>query len=208
MPSSVAAWIAGSSLPASAPKKTQNPYFVTVGTIEGRKNHLMLLEVWERLARSMGDGAPHLVIIGQRGWEADATFRRLDNLAELAGSIREIGDCEDHELVSWIAGARALLMPSIVEGFGLPVVEALGLGTPVIASDLPIFHEIAGDIPTYVDPHDQGAWEHAVRSFLENGEDRARQLRQIRTYRSPDWNQHFQTVEKWLNHLTQSGESA
>jgi glycosyltransferase involved in cell wall biosynthesis len=202
MPAAVTAWIAGNKVAARIqPKSSDRPYFVTVGTIEIRKNHPILLDVWERLVRSMGPNAPELLVIGQRGWKAEATFRRLDNLGPIAGHVREITDCDDQELASWIAGARALLMPSFVEGFGLPVIEALDLGTPVIASDLPVFREVAGDIPTFLDPNDTGAWEAAVRSFSKDSPERASQLARMAKYQPPTWDDHFRTVEDWLDTL-------
>jgi glycosyltransferase involved in cell wall biosynthesis len=199
MPGSVAAWISGhrsQSRPKSRP--IERPYFVVVGTIEARKNHLMLLRLWERLVRKGDENVPLLVIIGQRGWEAEEATQKLDDLGELGGHVREIGSCDDEALAGWIAGSRAMLMPSFAEGFGLPVIEALQLGTPVIASDLPVFREIVGDIPTYLDPDDETGWEAAVKAFVKDGPERARQLSEIRSYCAPTWESHFARVEKWL----------
>jgi glycosyltransferase involved in cell wall biosynthesis len=89
-------------------------------------------------------------------------------------------------------------MPSFVEGFGLPVVEALQLGTPVIASDLPVYREIVGDKPTYLDPNDVKAWAETIADFAEEGPERRRQVAAIRGYRAPTWDEHFRTVEAWL----------
>ena len=89
-------------------------------------------------------------------------------------------------------------MPSFAEGFGLPVVEAMQLRTPVICSDLPAFREIAGDIPVYLDPLDGPGWQRAVMDFMEDTPDRMRQVRQLRGYRGPDWPSHFATVDPWL----------
>ena len=92
-------------------------------------------------------------------------------------------------------------MPSFAEGFGLPLVEALRIGTPVIASDLPVFREIAGDIPTYLAPLDGDAWLRAIRAFLGASSDRIRQIAQMKSYRAPTWDGHFAVVEPWLNSL-------
>ena len=177
------------------------PPIVAVGTIEARKNHLMLLEVWDRLVEAMGSKAPLLVIIGGRGWEAEDAMARLDDLGPLQNSVQEVRACNDEELAAWIAGARALLMPSFVEGFGLPVVEALQLGTPVIASDLPVYHEIVGDRPTYLDPTDVPDWTEAISDFTGDGPERRRQITAIEGYHGPTWEQHFRTVEAWLEGL-------
>jgi glycosyltransferase involved in cell wall biosynthesis len=80
----------------------------------------------------------------------------------------------------------------------MPVVEALALGTPVLASDLPVFREIAGDIPTYLSPHDESAWVSQIRAFTGNDPDRTRQLERMASFRAPTWNEHFERVENWL----------
>ena len=202
LPPSVAAWLGVPALPAALPPAVPpEPYFVTLGTIEGRKNHLLLLQVWERLVAALGPAAPTLLVIGQRGWKADDTIDLLDRLATDEGKVCELGRCDDDELAGWIAGARALLMPSFAEGFGLPVIEALALGTPVIASDLSVFREIAGDIPTYLGPLDEHGWEGAVRAFVGDDPDRLRQLALVEGYRAPEWEAHFETVEEWLTTL-------
>lgn len=200
-PPMVAAWLAGDALPTDvAPMSTSRPYFVVVGTIEARKNHQLLFRIWERLTERMGDNAPRLVVIGQRGWEAAEAFALLDRLAPQAVVI-ERRRCGDAELAALLKGSRALLMPSFAEGFGMPVVEALRLATPVIASDLPVFREIAGDIPTYLSPHDGAAWERAILDFRGEALERARQVEAMRGYRAPDWPGHFARVERWLETL-------
>jgi glycosyltransferase involved in cell wall biosynthesis len=202
MPSGVAAWISGSPKPPEiAPSHIRGPYFVTLGTIEGRKNHLLLLNVWQSLIEEVGPDAPKLLIIGQRGWQANEVFEILDGAPALRTHVIELNSCSDGEVASLLSGARALLMPSFAEGFGLPVIEALQLGTPVIASDLEVYHEIAGDIPTYLDPKDQDAWVRAVLSFAADGEETERQRAAAANYEPPNWKQHFTTVEQFLGTL-------
>lgn len=202
MPPACAIWISGQrQVPAVQPRRFDRPHFVTVGTIEGRKNHLLLLRIWRRLAAEMGAEGPKLFIIGQRGWQAEEAFALLDRDEALKGQVLELGDCADGELAALMAGARALLMPSFAEGFGLPVVEALEVGTPVIASDLPVYREIVGDIPTYAHAADEKAWERAIRDFVHDSPERERQRRAIATYSAPDWTSHFAGAEDWLAKL-------
>lgn len=201
-PSSVAAWISGHCGDSTTqPRSLERPYFVYVGTIEARKNHALLLRLWESLVQEMGRKAPILVIVGHRGWEADEAIRKLDELGNLEGHVREINFCSDEELAGWIRGARAVLMPSFAEGFGLPVIESLQLGTPVVASDLAVFREIVGEIPTYLDPQDMAAWEQTIRAFMNDHPERERQLNQIESYCAPRWVDHFAKVEEWLETL-------
>lgn len=202
MPSAVAAWISGYPTPeVCVPRKLDRPYFVTVGTIEGRKNHVLLLELWQRLAARLGDRTPRLLIIGQRGWEAEHAIAMLDRAHRIKPHVRELGRCEDDELAGLIAGSRALLMPSFAEGFGLPVVEALAIGAPVIVSDLPVFREIGGTIPTFLDATDGAGWERQIMAFMEDCPERQRQLAALPDYRAPDWPTHFVRVEAWLETL-------
>ncbi len=203
MPPAVAAWIAGPPMPSTVvPRHFDRPHFVIVGTIEGRKNHGLLLHIWKRLRARLGAEAPLLVIVGQRGWEASQAIAMLDSADDLNGSVRELGDCNDAQLAAIVAGARALLMPSFAEGFGLPVVEALELGTPVIASDLPVFREFAGDIPTYLDCLDAVGWEDMIIRFTEDSDERQRQLRAMADFRAPDWQRHFEVIEEWMQTLS------
>jgi glycosyltransferase involved in cell wall biosynthesis len=202
MPATVAAWISGPPprlSRANPPLKT--PYFVTLGTIEGRKNHLLLLDIWRELVGELGAKAPTLVVIGQRGWEAGQALAMLDHPSHFAGKVIELNHCDDDELAGWVGGARALLMPSFAEGFGLPIIEALALGTPVIASNLPIFREIACAIPTFVSPNDRDSWRHWIRAFIGNDPERVRQVEQMKDYRAPDWPRHFAIVDHWLASL-------
>lgn len=197
VPESVVAWIAGSEVPQSRPRVLERPYFVTVGTIEGRKNHILLLEVWRQLIDEIGGEAPMLVIVGQRGWKAEAAEALLES-TQLREHVRQLGTCGDTELAGWLKGARALLMPSFAEGFGLPVIEALQGRTPVIAADLPVYREVVGEIPLYLDQHDVDGWKSAISSFMSDCPERERQKHSIEAFRPPDWPTHFATVERWL----------
>lgn len=199
-PPMLAQWLGVDPLPATrAARSPERPTFAIVGTIEGRKNHLMLLGIWSRLVERLGSEAPRLLIIGQRGWEADRVFEILDRNDELRGHVIELNHCSDEELAQHLTSARALLFPSLVEGFGLPLVEALGTGAPVIASDLPVFREIGRNIPTYVDPLDSSAWEAWILDYAQpNSDERAAQLQRMREFRAPSWSEHFAAVEQWL----------
>jgi len=201
-PPGLAAWLGVDPLPAANELAfPPRPTFVALGTIEARKNHLLLLDVWSRLIDRLGTGAPRLLIIGQRGWEAEQVFNRLDRDEKLRGHVVELNDCSDEGLSAHVSTARALLFPSRSEGYGLPLIEALSLGAPVIASDLPVFREIAGNIPTYLDPLDSNVWEAAIVEFSADNGARYAQLRRMKSFRLPDWDSHFEKVEGWLRTL-------
>ena len=125
----------------------------------------------------------------------------LDDPGPLGDRLTHLPQCDDEGLSELLSGARALLMPSMIEGFGLPLVEALQLGVPVIASDLPVFREIAGEIPTYIDPLDRHAWVEAVDDYCSDGAELRRQRAVISGFRAPTWAQHFARVEAFLETL-------
>lgn len=202
-PPSLAAWLGTAPLPRPASvQPPERPTFLVVSTIEGRKNHLMLLNVWTRLVQRLGDRAPRLLVIGQRGWEARQALDMLDHSETLKCAVVEVGHCNDEQLARHLVGARALLFPSLAEGYGLPLVEALSLGTPAIASDIPVFHEIGLGIPDLIDPLDDSAWERAILDYSQ-GDSVARraQLSRMAGYEAPSWDAHFTAVDEWLGHF-------
>jgi glycosyltransferase involved in cell wall biosynthesis len=207
MPPAIAAWLAGAEFKFSPaiPFKAAR-HFVFVSTIEGRKNHFMLLQVWRRLAERLGPATPKLVIIGQHGAQASHVEGMIERCQSIRDHVITLSHCPDEELGRWMGTARALLLPSFAEGFGLPVIEALQLGTPVIASDLPCFREIGEGIPTLLDPIDALDWEKTITAFIDNCPERTRQLHLLQDYRAPSWKEHFAKVERWMKTLPQLSE--
>ncbi len=186
----------------------QYAYFVILSTIEPRKNHWLLLQIWRGLVGRLGDAAPRLVLIGQRGWECENVVDMLERCSQLKGYVFELPNCSDAEMVNYLQHAQALLFPSFVEGYGMPLVEALALGVPVIASDLPVFKEIAGDIPEYVDPLDGKRWIDLIERYSVAGADRNSQLERLRSFSVPTWETHFATVDSMLDELRQADNHA
>ena len=109
------------------------------------------------------------------------------------------GRWPDRELATLLRGARALLFPSFAEGFGLPLAEALALGVPAIASDLPALREVGGEVPDYLDPLDGAAWRAAVLDYARaDSAARRAQLARLPAWRAPDWGRHFGVVDEVL----------
>lgn len=211
LPRTVVAWLGTERLPmaAGAAALAGGAYFVALGTIEGRKNHLMLLEQWRTLASRLGAATPALIVIGRRGWEAAQAIAMLDRCAGLSGHVVELPDCDDETLARYLRGARALLCPSFVEGYGMPLAEAMAAGTPVIASDLPVFREWAGDVPLYVDPTDGAGWRRAILDFSVPGS-AAREAARARAaaFLPPSWDDHFSRVTAWLSAFQETPRGA
>lgn len=186
--------------PHAAERPMREPYFAVLGTIEPRKNHLLLLNLWRWMGANIGQHVPRLVIIGQRGWECEQVVDMLERCALLKGSVVELSECDDAALATWLAHAQALLFPSFAEGYGIPLVEALSLGTPVIASDLPVFRELAGDIPEYLDPLDGIGWRQAVLDYTAaDSPRRSAQLARMAGWKAPSWEEHFAVVEAFMD---------
>jgi glycosyltransferase involved in cell wall biosynthesis len=204
MPPAVVASLAPAPLAAArdTPPPLEAPYFVVLGTIEPRKNHLLLLNLWRELVEHHGSAAPHLVLIGRRGWECENVVDMLERCDALRDHVHEVPDCPDASLAQYLQHARALLFPSFAEGFGMPLVEALLMGTPVVASTLPVFREIAGPVPDYLSPLDGPGWMQAVRDYAASPSPRRdAQLQRMQGFRVPTWDAHFAQVEQLLERL-------
>lgn len=183
-------------LPPAGSRPLEPPYFVCVNTIEARKNHVLLLNLWRRLADDLGDRVPRLVLIGQRGWETENAIDMLERCPALRGVVIERGNLPDAEVARLISGAQALLLPSFAEGFGFPLVEALALGVPVLCSNLAALRENGGEVPEYFDPLDGVGWRTAVIDYSSpHSPRRAAQLGRLEGWRPPRWEEHFAAVD-------------
>jgi glycosyltransferase involved in cell wall biosynthesis len=204
VPSAAVALLAPAKLSLSnAPRPIEGPYFVILGTIEPRKNHQLLVDVWRKLLASQLAITPTLVVIGQRGWDVEALMQTLEHDQALKPHVQLLSSCSDAQLANYLQHTQALLFPSFVEGFGMPLVEALSIGVPVIASDIAAFHEIAGIIPEYLDPHDPAVWtEMVLRYCRDEDSTRQQQLQRIKTFSPTSWPQHFHAVEALLKKLS------
>ncbi len=126
----------------------------------------------------------------------------LERCAELRGLVHEESNCSDERLHALLHHARALLFPSFVEGYGLPLVEALMLRVPVIASNLAIFREIAADMPDYLDPLDGTGWISRILAYVPaDSPERSAQMARIAHFREPTWSEHFDRVDTFLDSL-------
>jgi hypothetical protein len=187
-------------LPADA---AAAPYFVVVGTIEPRKNHLLLLHLWRDFAAKWGPAAPRLVLVGRRGWENENVLDLLERCTLLRGLVHEAGALPDQEVAGLLAGSRALLFPTFAEGYGLPLAEALAAGAPAICSDLAALREVGGDVPEYLDPLDGAAWRRLILDYAApDSRARAAQLARLGGWTVPSWSDHFASVDDLLAGVT------
>lgn len=145
------------------------PYLLAVGTLEPRKNLPTLLRAFAKIK----DEVEHqLVLVGPEGWLNDELRSTLEEL-NLGDRVRLTGFVSDEELGGWYSAADLFAFPSFYEGFGLPSVEAMRCGTPVIASDSSCFPEVIGDAGVLIPPKDVDVWATTLKGLLHDPERRA-----------------------------------
>ena len=140
-------------------------YALFSGSLEPRKNLSVLLAAWrELLGQHPSPEAPTLVLAGPSAWGPAVELAGLPD-----GAVRTTGYLADGELAALCAGAALLAYPSLYEGFGLPPLEAMAAGVPVVAADLPVLRETLGDLAELVDPLDATAMAGALAKVLDDG---------------------------------------
>ena len=179
---------------------TPPPYFVTIGTIEPRKNHALLLDIWQDFYNQNPENSPTLHIVGGRGWLNQDVFERLDTSPFVGKTVIEHGYLSDEELTRLLKNSSGLLFPSFTEGFGFPLLDAIASGIPVICSDIPAFKEFGKDYPIYADAHDKQTWVEAIGILsTSDGQNlfNKRTIPEIVT-----WEAHFSTLSSVLSDLS------
>jgi glycosyltransferase involved in cell wall biosynthesis len=174
------------------------PYFVITGSIEPRKNHLLLLNVWKELVLREASTAPKLIIVGTRRGRCSEVTDTLDRSRLLKRHVIEVAGLSTPSLHRLLGNACALLMPSFAEGFGLPIIEALALGTPVIASDLPAHREAGGDAATYLSPIDGLGWLSEIQAHVSN---RAYYQARVARCRIRTWPEYLRKLDAFLEEI-------
>ena len=140
-------------------------YVLSVGALQDRKN---LGVVFEAYAALRARGIHHrLVVVGKKAWKYEKSFRRLSELG-LGGDVIFTGYVQDEDLPDVYRGAAAFVFPSLYEGFGLPPLEAMACGVPVITSNSSSLPEVVGDAGITLDPHDARGFSEALESVLGN----------------------------------------
>lgn len=140
----------------------ERPYVFWIGTFQPRKNVRVLLDAFARLDET---DVPHrLVLVGHEGWvsDDDAAIRRLGD------RVRSLGRVAQRDTTALYAGADLFVFPSRHEGFGMPVLEAMAQGTPVLCSDIPVLREVSGDAAQFVPVNDVDALADAIGSLLRD----------------------------------------
>ena len=179
------------------PKGVDTPFILHVGTLEPRKNILTLLDAW-RILRDRGASIPPLVLCGKFGWKTEEIRRRVRQ-AENEGWLVHPGYVTAEEVAVLYRDASFVVFPTHYEGFGLPAVEAIRAGTPLICSDIPVLREVAGDASIYVAPARSDLWADQIELLAKD--DEARGHLQSKAWERRDlftWKKTAEgTVEAW-----------
>ena len=178
--------------------KNKDPVYLMVSTIEPRKNHAYLLDAFE-LAWAKGSRA-RLCIAGRIGWKCDALIERIRQHPQLNQRLFMFNDLTDKSLEYAYSNATALVFPSYVEGFGLPLVEAMQRGLPAMGSDIPVFREIGGPFMAYFDLNDPQTLVDLMTQMETTGTFPAE--RNVKEWRWLGWREaSAQLVERVLRHV-------
>lgn len=178
--------------------KNKDPVYLMVSTIEPRKNHAYLLDAFE-LAWAKGSRA-RLCIAGRIGWKCDALIERIRQHPQLNQRLFMFNDLTDKSLEYAYSNATALVFPSYVEGFGLPLVEAMQRGLPAMGSDIPVFREIGGPFMAYFDLDDPQTLVDLMTQMETTGTFPAE--RDVKEWRWLGWREaSAQLVERVLRHV-------
>jgi glycosyltransferase involved in cell wall biosynthesis len=148
------------------------PYFLCVSTHEPRKNLRVLARAFACFLEQRGDqdAIPQLVLVGRPSPDTAGVVEVLSTSPLAARQTRFVNGLSDAQLASVYRQAQAVVLPTICEGFGFPLLEAIASGTPAIASELAVFRELVDDAALFVPPHDVGAWVAALdRASCDTG---------------------------------------
>jgi alpha-1,3-rhamnosyl/mannosyltransferase len=148
----------------------ERPYVLYAGTIEPRKNVSGLLDAWQALPESLREEF-ELLIAGPAGWHSEAVMNRLERSEK---GVRYLGYVAEAGMPSLFAGATAFVYPSLYEGFGFPVAQAMACGTPVVTSGVSSLPEVTGEAGRLVDPRSHTELRDALRDVLTSPSLRAR----------------------------------
>jgi glycosyltransferase involved in cell wall biosynthesis len=180
-------------------------YFLFVGTREPRKNFKTVAEAYAGLPASMRNEVP-LLWVGASGW-GDLALSSAIERAKETGHIRVVGYIPDRALAALYRNTTLFLMPSIYEGFGMPVVEALACGASVALSKIPVFREIAGSNAKYIEAEDIQGWREVLVEAVEENFDEIGANRVELNLARFTWERSAQKTLSLYRHLTRQSNA-
>jgi glycosyltransferase involved in cell wall biosynthesis len=171
-------------------------FFLYVGRLDQKKNIETIIRAFDQFKMDRGVGDPYeLVLVGEQGFGLTSMKNWIDRSAARE-QIRVLGYLPDADVAALMNAATAFLFPSWYEGFGIPNVEAMSCGTPLIVSDIPVHREVIGDAALFVPPEDPKEWVRAMKQLAENSL-LQEQLRQKGSLRSVQFDWKKTAEETW-----------
>lgn len=180
----------GADFPHDTPSEVDLPaemerFLLVVGTLEPRKNHELVLDAWETLAREYtGLG---LVMVGKEGWMVEELVQRIRSHDQFGRTLVWLGGIDDAELVWLYRNAFITVVPSLYEGLGVPVMEALHNRSPVISSTGGALPEAGAGLTELVEPDDLEGLVRLLRLHLEDPDHHRQSVEKVRSYQQPTW---------------------
>ncbi|WP_374001712.1 glycosyltransferase family 4 protein [Bdellovibrio bacteriovorus] len=170
------------------------PFALSVGTLEYRKNQILLVNVWRKLIQSGLEGLPELILAGKDGWMNQNIVRIISTDKTLNGKIKVVENSSDDLLGALYSSCEFTLYPSLYEGWGLPISESLCFGKICLASDTSSMIEVAPGFVVHLDPFDIDAWTQQISRLILDREYRARLQSKVEQYVPALWDKSAQLV--------------
>lgn len=178
--------------------KTDSPYFIYVGRIEKKKNIERLLKAF-KLFDEKSEIKYKLVLVGKEGFGYKKIKSLIQSEKHLRDQVIETGYVSDEDLAHLYAKSHGLVFPSLYEGFGIPVLEAMAMGIPVLTSDIPTLREVAGKAAEYVNPKNIEDIAKGIRVLSENKELRKQLIRSgFERIKQFSWQNTAQTINNFM----------
>ena len=166
-------------------------YIYFIGNLEPRKNLKTLVEAYRLLPKEIKNEYS-LVLAGGTGWKTETTQASIDAAIQAGEDIKHLGFVDQSDSPALFQGAALFVMPSLYEGFGMPILEAMASGTPVVASDIPVLKEVGAEYAQYANPHDAQSFADAITHTLTTQRpDRKKLQENVRRY---SWEENVQKI--------------
>lgn len=177
-------------------------YVMYVSTIEARKNHKLLLDVWSKLCLNTEDDMPHLVLVGMMGWGIDDVLKLYQENSTLKNSVHFYHDVSDEELSYLYQNALFTVFPSFVEGWGLGAVESLIYGKPCLISNCPALIEATQGLMPSLDPNAMQEWVECIQIWYRKPEVLEELKEKIcKQFKPKSWKQFGQEFEYFIKEV-------
>lgn len=161
------------------------PYILMVGTIEPRKNHKLLLEAYDKGLKEMGY---NIIMAGYMGWNMEEFEQKLESHPDYGKRIFHFTGLDDKAIAFLYQHAKFLAFCSYTEGFGLPIIEAIQRGTPVLAANVPVLREVGGDYCVWFEQDNAEELYEKVRLYSEDNDKYVKYKCQLQEYKNKGWN--------------------